>query len=121
MNTKIKTNRNRYWSIPEEKYMFGEYMYGNHNFIHSEWTGLVDEDLNPIYEDDIIFVTETDREAYYAVVRHDYKNYKVFDTYPVRQPYSSLGLGWITASFVKGVKIVGNIREEKYRKYREMI
>ena len=121
MNTKTKSNTNRYWSISEDKYVFSNNIYANHNFIRCEWSGLVDEDLNPIYEDDIIFVTETDREAYYVVVRYDYKSYSVFDTYPVRQHYVSLGLGWITASFIKGVKIVGNIREEKYRKFREMI
>ena len=121
MNTEIKINRNRYWSIKEEKYVFGENMYGNHNFIHSEWSGLVDEDITPIYEDDIIFVIETDREAYYAVVRHDYRNYNVFDTYPIRQSHSSLGLSWISSSFVKGLKVVGNIREEKYRKYRDLL
>ncbi len=121
MNTETKSNTNRYWSISEDKYVFGNNMYGNHNFIRCEWTGLVDQDLNPIYEDDIIHVVETDREDYYAIARHDYKSYRVFDTYPVRQPYSSLGLAWITASIVKSVKVVGNIREEKYKKYRDMI
>jgi len=122
LNTEIKINRNRYWSIPENKYVFGENMYDNHNYIRCEWTGLVDQDLNPIYEDDIIFVTETDREAYYVVVRHNYnRSYSAFDTYPVRQPYCSLGLSWITSSFVKGLKIVGNIREEKYKKLKDLI
>ena len=122
MNTETKTNRNRYWSIPEGKYVFGENMFDNHNYIRCEWTGLVDQDLNPIYEDDIIHVVETDREDYYAVVRHDFsRSYSAFDTYPVRQPYCSLGLAWITSSFVKGLKVVGNIREEKYKKYRDLI
>ena len=122
MNTETKINRQRYWSLQEEKYIYDSYNYlNNHNFIRSEWTDLVDIDLQPIYEDDIIHVIETDREGYYAIVRHDYKSYRVFDTYPVRQPYSSLGLAWITASIVKSVKVVGNIREEKYKKYRDMI
>ena len=118
----MKTYRQRYWDIEEEKYILGDYNYtGNHNYIRSEWTGLVDQDLNPIYEDDIIYVVETDREGYYVVARHDYKSYSVFDTYPVRQPYSSLGLAWITSSFVKELKIVGNIREEKYKKFKDLI
>lgn len=122
MNIETKINRQRYWSLQEEKYIYDSYNYlNNHNFIRSEWTGLVDIDLQPIYEDDIIHVIETDREGYYAIARYDYKSYKVFDTYPVRQPYSSLGLAWITASIVKSVQVVGNIREEKYKKYRDLI
>jgi len=117
----LNTPRYRYWSIQENKYVFGNNMYGNQYFIQCEWSGLVDHDLNPIYEDDIIHVIEKDRDAYYAVVRHDYRNYSILDTYPVRQPYASLGLSWITSSIVKGVKIVGNIREEKYKKFRDMI
>jgi len=122
LNTETKINQQRYWNIEDEKYIYNAQSYlGNHNYIRSEWTGLVDIDLQPIYEDDIIHVVEVGREAYYAVARYDYKSYKVFDTYPVRQPYTSLGLSWINASIVKSVKIVGNIREEKYKKYRDMI
>ncbi len=122
MNTETKINQQRYWNIKEEKYIYSVQSYlGNHNYIRSEWTGLVDVDLQPIYEDDIIHVIETEREDYYAIARYDYKSYKVFDTYPVRQPYTSLGLAWINASIVKSVKIVGNIREEKYKKYRDLI
>ena len=122
MNTETKINQQRYWNIKDEKYIYSVQSYlGNHNYIRSEWTGLVDIDLQPIYEDDIIHVIETDREAYYAIVKRDYRDYSIFDTYPVRQPYSSLGLAWITASIVKSVKIVGNIREEKYKKYRDLI
>ena len=118
----MKILQQRYWDIKADSYIYNEQNYlGNHNYIRSEWTGLVDIDLQPIYEDDIIHVIETDREDYYAIVRHDYKSYRVFDTYPVRQPYSSLGLAWITASIVKSVKIMGNIREEKYKKYRDLI
>lgn len=122
MNTETKINQQRYWNIKDEKYIYSVQSYlGNHNYIRSEWTGLVDVDLQPIYEDDIIHVVEVDREAYYAIVKRDYRDYSIFDTYPVRQPYSSLGLAWITASIVKSVKIVGNIREEKYKKYRDLI
>lgn len=122
MKTETKINQQRYWNIKDEKYIYSAQSYlGNHNYIRSEWTGLVDVDLQPIYEDDIIHVIETDREAYYAIVKRDYRDYSIFDTYPVRQPYSSLGLAWITASIVKSVKVVGNIREEKYKKYRDMI
>lgn len=122
MNTETKINHQRYWDIKKEQYLYSALSYaGNHNYIRSEWTGLVDIDLQPIYEDDIIHVIETDREAYYAIIKRDYRDYSIFDTYPVRQPYSSLGLAWITASIVKSVKIVGNIREEKYKKYRDLI
>jgi len=122
LKTETKINQQRYWNIKDEKYIYSAQSYlGNHNYIRSEWTGLVDVDLQPIYEDDIIHVIETDREAYYAIVKRDYRDYSIFDTYPVRQPYSSLGLAWITASIVKSVKVVGNIREEKYKKYRDMI
>ena len=118
----MKILQNRYWDIKADSYIYNEQSYlGNHNYIRSEWTGLVDQELNPIYEDDIIHVTEKDRDAYYAVARYDYKSYSVFDTYPRRQPYTSLGLAWITSSIVKGVKIMGNIREEKYKKFRDLI
>jgi hypothetical protein len=115
--------KKRYWHMPSEKYEIGDQSYyDNHDYIYNAYTGLVDQDLQPIYEDDIIHVVEEDREGYYAVVKHNYnKSYSAFDTYPVRQPYFSLGLAWITSSFVKGLKVVGNIREEKYKKYRDLI
>jgi hypothetical protein len=114
--------KKRYWHMPTESHIYTELNYSdNRDYLRNAYTGLVDIDLQPIYEDDIIYVVEEDREAYYAIERRDYKSYSIFDTYPVRQPYSSLGLAWITASIVKSVKIVGNIREEKYKKYRDLI
>jgi hypothetical protein len=57
LNTETKINQQRYWNIKDEKYIYSVLSYeGNHNYIRSEWTGLVDIDLQPIYEDEIIHV-----------------------------------------------------------------